>query len=140
VGYSLLILFFIINTILQKNDYYNAVDCPREVSNYLEEIINEDELVFTSNAPHIIYYLLDISPPAKYVHPSLIFIDVHYNAFGIDPETEIREIFLQKPDYVITKSGMSNRIILENLERYYTLNQSFNTCNVKVYKRIKKVP
>jgi 4-amino-4-deoxy-L-arabinose transferase-like glycosyltransferase len=133
VGYSILGLFIIINVLLQKKDYYDAIDCPRLAADYLRGNIEKDDLIYTGNAQHIIYYLLDVSPPTKYVHPSLLFVKEHYLTLGIDPEKELQTILNKKPKYILTHGEMKNKIIQEALKRDYTLIQTFRECAERVY-------
>lgn len=133
VGYFLLGLFFIVNTFLHKKEYYDKTDCPREISNYLEKIKNKDDLIFTGNAQHIIYFLLDISPPTKYVHPSLLLVDEHYNTLEIDPELELQRIFNLEPEFVLIRNEVPDKIFPENLEENYMLINSMENCEVRIY-------
>lgn len=133
IGYPILGIFIIINVILQKKDYFNKPDCPRLAADYLEKIIERNDIVYTCSALHIIYYLLDVSPPTKYVHPSLLFVEEHYLTLDIDPIAELKKILAQNPKFIITQKKIPTRIINEYLENEYTLIKTIGECKVSIY-------
>lgn len=136
IGYLLLGSIVIANMVLQKKDFYDEVDCPQETVNFLEKVVEDEDIIFTSNAQHIIYYLLDVSPPTKYIHQSLLFVDVHYETLGIDPTIELRTILNKQPRFILTRGAMENEVIRETLEKEYRFIHSLNDCSINVYQRL----
>lgn len=135
IGYSILGIFIIINIILQKKDYFDKPDCPRLAADYLEKNIEHEDIVYTCSTLHIIYYLLDVSPPTKYVHPSLLYVEEHYLTLDIDPKAELKKILTQNPKFIITQKKIPNRIINEYLQNDYLLIKSIGECQVNIYQR-----
>jgi hypothetical protein len=73
--------------------YYRAkVDTPRIIADYLAPKLGPDETFFSVSGAQIAYHLLDRPVPLPYVHPSLLFMDVHRANFGIDQQREAERI------------------------------------------------
>ena len=137
LGYPLLILFIIGNVILQKKDYFNKEDCPREIANYLELRMNENDIVYTGNASQIIYFLLNTSPPTKYVHSSLLFAKEHIKALNIDPDEVFQSILEKKPSYILIHDKGKNETwrLINTIREKYSQVYSFTNCRIQVYQR-----
>lgn len=135
IGYILMGIFLIANTFLQKKDFYDKPDFPREISSYIKKYIKQGDVVYTGNTGQIIYYLLDASPPTKYVHSSLLFAPIHYNALEIDPDKEFEKILEHKPRFILEKTGKSNKVLTHAISSDYTVLKYFEEYLITLYIR-----
>ena len=71
-------------------------------------------------------YLLNVSPPSKYVHPTLIFD--HSEAFAIDTEMEMNKMLDRNPKYIVYQKS----------KNYYENNTRIQA-NYHLFDRIGKV-
>ena len=97
IASSLLIVFIV--AVINQSYFWTRMDTPRELASTLEEYVDDDDLMIVDKHLHLTYYLLDLSPPSKYVHPTLIFN--HTKAFGMDTETEMNKMLDKKPKFII---------------------------------------
>ena len=107
IGYPLLGLGLLVNVVFQKTDYIDKADYPREIAAYLNERLAPDDIIYTANAPQIIYHLTSRNSPTPYVHPSLIWSDDNSQALGISQTEEWHKILAQSPRFIITKNNQS---------------------------------
>lgn len=103
-GWALLVILLITTVYLQKRDFFDPVDQPREVAKYLESRLHPGEKFYAGNYHHLLYFLLDRESPTPYVHRSLLWSNHHRYALGINLENEIRRILEQKPRFVIVET------------------------------------
>jgi 4-amino-4-deoxy-L-arabinose transferase-like glycosyltransferase len=92
VGYSLLACLLAITLIIQKKDFLDAPDVPRKIASYLKPSLSSDELVYTGDAQHIIYTLLDQQSPTPYVHRSLLQNQDLASALKIEPANILSQL------------------------------------------------
>ena len=85
VGYSLLLLLITGTLFQQFREFIQPPDTPRIVSNYLKQNLTDGNIVYTGDAPHIIYLLIDQKSPIKYVHRSLLWDKNNADALKINP-------------------------------------------------------
>lgn len=107
IGYSLLGIGLVVNIAFQKTDYIDKEDYPKAIAAYLNERLKPDDIIYTANAPQIIYHLTSRNSPTPYVHPSLIWSDDNSQALGIDQAEEWHKILVQSPRFIITKNNVS---------------------------------
>jgi len=131
-SYIIFAVFIIIVNISQKKDYYDKVDFPREVSDYLQKNMEDNETLYTSNYQHILYFLLDKEPPIKYVHRSLMTNPRHIKALRIDTEFEINKIIEKAPKYIVAEDSTIFPALNKLLAAEYKQTKSFNK-NIHVY-------
>ena len=117
----------------QKN-YLSQNDVSRQIAAFIlkDSSIKKDFTLFCENTSHILYYLLDKTPPTKYIHPSVLY----ENQFKtIDSKKEYKHIYAQKPTYVIfdPKKPSSKTIKVINYLKQYRQIASFGS--IKVLKR-----
>lgn len=135
IGYSILGVLLSVNLFFQYKDYIEKPDYPRMAAQYLEERLAEDETIYTGNSSHIIYYLLDKTPPNKYVHPSLFWTDRHIQALEIDVAAEITKIKESQPKFVLLRSTWRDDRLEDWMAENYTLVKTFGKDKIKVFER-----
>jgi len=133
IGYTLLGLLLVLNVSLQWNDFYNKPDPPKLVAADIRAVLKKGEVVYTGNAYQIIYFLLDVSPPTKYVHSSLLFKSSHYKALEIDPTAELVKIFKSKPRFIIEKNSSKKQLIPPAFRLQYRIKKYYPEFDVTLY-------
>ncbi len=135
ISYTSLLLLLI--NIINQSHYLVKPDYPRIIANKLKNNISANETIYVSNYKHIIYYFLDLSPPGKYVHPSLLINGYHIKSIGVKPSLEIKKIMAKKPAYIIYK----DRPFLYDSERYFRESyKRIETYNNNIYIHKKTAP
>ena len=117
---------------LQYRNFVRKPDVVREAAHYLEHIIDQDDVIYC-DATTMIYFLLDKSPPGRYVHTTLLSDPRHIDAIGVDVNEEYRKIFGKDPDYVITRDKPPPRL-KEYIDRHYRLIATIRD-EVMIYER-----
>ncbi len=125
VAYLSLILTFVIGVINQSY-FWTQPDRVKEISARLASTISDGDFIITDKQLQLTQYLLDLSPPSKYVHPTLIFD--HSQAFAIDTEAEMNKMLDKNPKYIIYQKSKS----------YYESNTRIQT-NYHLFDRAGKV-
>ncbi len=134
LGYIFIIILAGVIIFTQKKDYIDKPDYPRQISKFLETRINENDIIYTGNYHHIIYYLLDKSSPAKYVHRTLIRAPHHVKALDIDVDAEIDRIIEAEPSYIINDGNIGFRELSDFLNHKYKLIKTFNK-DIYIYEK-----
>lgn len=93
VGFPLLACLLAITLIIQKKDFVDAPDTPRMIASYLRSNLTSDELVYTGDAQHIIYTLLNQRSPTRYVHRSLLQNQDLASALKIEPVNMLNNLY-----------------------------------------------
>lgn len=120
------ILFLGIKDDVIKPDY------AREVAGHIQKDLQENDEIYVSNYEQIIYYLLDVDSPGKYVHSTLLFSPKHAY-LPINREKEVERIINQKPRYVMVQR--KNILVEKLIEKTYSLDATFRNNEILVYKR-----
>jgi hypothetical protein len=110
---------------LMKLEYIFKKDIPREIAAYLKPRLNAEEVIYTGNYHHIIYYLLKKDSPTKYIHRSLLLEPNHIRALDIDVQKEFLHIMAQKPVYIIIKQDYPDNILKDFIEANYLVEKQF---------------
>lgn len=121
--------------VIQIIDFRSEVvkpDYEQEVADYLSQNMEKDDGLYVSNYSQIVYYLLGIDSPTKFVHPSLLFTD-NSKAFDINPNQEIKRIINTKPKFVIVKTP--NKLLEDLIRRNYRLVKMFNHKRIRIYEK-----
>ena len=106
IGYPILIVLIIVNMAFQKSDYFDKADYAAEAATYLNTHLQPGDILYTANAPQIIYLLTGTNSPTPYVHPSLIWDKDNSKALGIERNEEWHKILEQKPRYILIKDNL----------------------------------
>src|SRR5690606_3785011 len=102
-GKTGLVLLAVIVLVVQIISFTNEVlkpDYPREVAAAIQQELDAGEEVYVANYEQIIYYLLDLDSPTKFIHSNLLFTETH-KAFKINAEQELKRIMETFPEFVI---------------------------------------
>jgi hypothetical protein len=91
--------------LLQKMEFHSKPDIPREVADYLQPRLGNDDQIYTGNFNPIVYFLLEKDSPTPYLHQSLILQDNHIRTLGIDPFQEYSKIIASAPMYILSKTN-----------------------------------
>ena len=134
---GIILLMVIIAIAVMKVEYLVRKDVPKEIVSYLQTRLEKDDVIYTGNYHHIVYYLLRKDSPTKYIHRSLLLKDKHIRALDINTDEEFRKIMLLRPDYIIIENeypaGMMKDFISEN----YKLEKEFED-EVKLYRSLQE--
>ena len=120
-GFLLLMTVILTIQIISFNNEVLKRDYPREVAKRIQRELDQGEQVYVSNYEQIVYYLLGLDSPTKYVHPNLIFTETH-KAFNIDVEQELKRIMDTTPDFIIIEKE-NDRIVQHMKNRYQLMEQ-----------------
>lgn len=135
VGYIILVILVITNVFLQKKDYFDKRDYPREVAAYLNANLKPGDIIYTGNAYQILYFLTGTRSPTPYVHPSLLWTIENNQALGINQQEEWNKILDQNPRFLIVKKELpAGHPMLAVLGTTYAEVKSFGK-EVRVYER-----
>lgn len=132
-GLALLIAGILIIQIISFNNEVLKPDYPREVAEAIQLELDEGENVYVGNYQQIVYYLLDLDSPTKYVHSNLLYTETH-KAFKINADEELSRIMNTQPDFVITERENSEIIIL--MGNKYQLMKELNQGRIRLYRLI----
>lgn len=130
---GLIILSVIILTVqsIAFKDEFLQPDLPREVAEYISKEKKSGDRVFVSNYQQIVYYLLKIDSPTKFIHSNLLFTNTH-KVFNINAEDEIKRIMDTKPEFVIVQRN--NKIVEKLLRNKYKAVKDFQNKNIVIYR------
>jgi 4-amino-4-deoxy-L-arabinose transferase-like glycosyltransferase len=120
------------NTGSQARLFIRVPDVRRDVAAYLESRMTKEDILYC-NKSAVLYFLLEKSPPVKYVHPTLLTNPAHYGALGIDPEEELRRVAGQRPQFMVIE-GTPIGTIEELIRAEYLLETEFSE-GFRVYAR-----
>jgi 4-amino-4-deoxy-L-arabinose transferase-like glycosyltransferase len=105
--------------LLQKQDYYDKWDHPKEVAEYLSTRLEPSDQLYTGNYHHILYFLLEKETPTPYVHRTLLWEENHRYALGIDLEKETRQILALRPRFLTLEYVPPPTLLADSLYKYY---------------------
>lgn len=132
-GLILLVIIVMAIQIISFNNEMLEPDYPREVAAAIQLELDEGEDVFVGNYQQIVYYLLDLDSPTKYVHSNLLFTETH-KAFKINADEELSRIMRTQPDFVIMER--ENSEIISLMGNKYQLMKAFNQGRIRLYRLI----
>ncbi|HDR51544.1 MAG TPA: hypothetical protein ENN90_07980 [Mariniphaga anaerophila] len=116
--------------IISFNNEVLKPDYPREVAAAIQQELDAGEDVYVANYQQIVYYLLDLDSPTKYIHSNLLFTETH-KAFNIEADQELKRIMKTLPDFVIIYR--ENEKVLKLMGNNYHLVKAFGKEKVKLY-------
>jgi 4-amino-4-deoxy-L-arabinose transferase-like glycosyltransferase len=134
IGYILIIILVLVIIFTQKKDYIDKPDYPRQISKYLAAQLNENDIIYTGNYHHIIYFLLDKGSPTRYVHRTLIRAKHHVESLKINTYDEIERIINADPAYIINKGKSGFTELQEFIDQNYILIKTFDK-DIYIYRR-----
>ena len=117
--------------------YAGKEDQPRQITEQLEAVIGPDETFFGVNGFQIVYHLLDRPVPVPYVHGSLLYLDHHIEAFGIDVAANARRL-IEDPqvNYLLKRNGdvEAETALTDTLLQYFEPYRHIEPC-CELYRR-----
>lgn len=122
---------------VQAAGYASSIAKPdqyEEVADYLKPQLSENDFVFVSNYEQIIYYLLQMDSPTKFVHSNMLFEEKLSKAFRVDAYAEVNRILERKPKFVLIQR--TNEMLEPLIMNTYKPDTTFRNGEVKVFKRI----
>lgn len=132
-GLVLLVLFILVVQIISFNNEVLKPDYPRKVAAAIQQEMDAGEDVYVADYEQIVYYLLDLDSPTKYVHPNLIFTETH-KAFKINVDRELGHIMSKEPDFIIVeKEGVR---MTKLMGKKYQLMKAMNKGKIHLYRLI----
>lgn len=131
-GCALLAVILITAQVVSFQSDIAEPDYPEEVAGYISENMEKGDKVYVSNYEQIIYYLLGIESPTKYVHSNLLFTETH-KAFNISASREIRRIVHTWPRYVVVYR--KNALVEGLIQKKYHLVKTYRNNEIKIYRR-----
>jgi hypothetical protein len=129
-------LAFWLTGIINQSHYFIKPDYPRIIANEIKDKLDKEDIIFTTNYKHILYYLLNIELPTKYVHPSLLELGRHITATGINPSEEIEKIMMKKPAFIIIEDDFYMYGSAQKFKEDYQLYRIYEK-DIFVYRRNK---
>jgi len=116
-----------------KLEYVFRRDIPREIAAYLKPRLEKDDVIYTGNYHHIVYYLLKKESPTPYTHRSLLYDQDHIEALNIDTFAEFERIMKQRPVYFIVKEEFPDGRMKDFLRENYVFERDFEQ-EVRLYR------
>ena len=134
VGTIILAVLITGNVCMQKHDYFDKPDIPKQVAEYLKPKLKPDDRVYTGNYQHVLYYLLEKDCPVKYVHRTLMCSVEHRSALQIDLPKEMNALMAMDFSYILMKGPFCYEPMNTYLQEYYLKIKEFPG-EVLVYER-----
>jgi len=134
VGHILLLLLVTGLLILQKRDYFDKPDVPKEVARYIRPLLQPGDRIFTGNYQQVVYYLLDQDCPVKYVHRTLMCDQEHRSALQIDLPREMNRLMDMNFRFILMAGPYCYEPFNEYIREKYTLVKEFPG-EVSIYER-----
>ncbi len=125
--------FAVIILSIQVISFQNEVlkpDYEQEVATYISKQMKPGDKIFVSNYQQIIYYLLDVESPTKFVHSNLLFTPTH-KAFNVNARDEISKTLRKHPKFVLMQNR--NETVQKELKKDYRLLKTFRNGRILLY-------
>lgn len=131
-GWALFAVVFVTTQVVSFQKDVSETDYPEEVAEYISDNMKKGDKVYVSNYEQIVYYLLGMESPTKFVHSNLLFTDTH-KSFNINAQQEITRIIKTKPRFVLVRQ--KNLLVESLIKKEYRLMKTFHNNEIKVYRR-----
>jgi len=125
VGPFIMILLVSGLLILQKRDYYNKPDTPKEVAGYLRSLLKPGDRIYTGNYQQVLYYLLEKDCPVKYVHRTLMCDQEHQRTLQVDLPKEMNALMAMDFRFILMEEQYCYEPINEFIRENYRLIKEF---------------
>lgn len=119
-----------------SNQYWQVIrkpDVTRLIVDQLREQWMPDDLIYTSDK-NILYYLLDVPPPTRFIHTTVLYNSELIRAYQVDVEKEFQSIVEQHMNYYVLLKE-SHPIIEKDVRENFELIQVYPG-EVRLYGRI----
>ncbi|MEP6646536.1 MAG: glycosyltransferase family 39 protein [Saprospiraceae bacterium] len=135
IFFSLLSILIVANIAVVKAKYFDTIDYPKEVADYLNPRLKEGDKIYTGNYHQIIYHLTGTSSPTPYIHNSLIWMEENNKALRINQSEELDKILAQNPRFILMRYPLKeNNPLFKPLQTSYFLVKTFGN-QVLVFER-----
>lgn len=128
-----LTLLFLIIFAINIQRFCLKPDIRREIAAHISPQLRPNDIIYAPVAT-ILYFLLDKSPPTRYVHSSLLTNADHIQALQIDVDLEFSKIIAQNPRFIILNTAVQNTVLQTYLQKHCYLQRSFEG-DIALYER-----
>ncbi|MBN1145163.1 MAG: glycosyltransferase family 39 protein [Bacteroidales bacterium] len=135
VGTIILGVLIAVQVFMQKHDYYNKPDIPKEVAAYLKPKLQPEDRIYTGNYQQVLYYLLNKDCPVKYVHRTLMCSNEHRSALEIDLAKEMETLMKKDFRFILMKGPYCYEPMNAYIRKHYRLIKEFSG-GVEVYEKV----
>lgn len=109
------------------NSFIKKPEVLRETLIVLKNKLKKEDVIYTSNAHHILYFLLDKESPSPYIHSSLLWNEGHRRTLQLNGLLEIENILAKHPNYIVWNASdqnieMQNRL-LKDYHKFHSVNE-----------------
>jgi 4-amino-4-deoxy-L-arabinose transferase-like glycosyltransferase len=122
------------NVLMQKHDYFDKPDVPKQVAEYLKPKLKAEDRIYTGNYQQVLYYLLEKDCPVKYVHRTLMCNPEHRNMLQIDLPAEMNALMAMNFRYILMQGPFCYEPMNLYIREYYLKIKEFPG-DVMVYER-----
>jgi hypothetical protein len=133
-GSIILAVLILTNVFMQKHDYFDKPDMPKQVAAYLKPLLKPEDRIFTGNYEAVLYYLLNRDCPVRYVHRSLMCDPEHRSALQVDLAAEMDSLMQMKVEYIIMNKPYCYEPLNEYIISNYMPIKAFEG-NIQIYQR-----
>jgi hypothetical protein len=121
IGPVILVLLVSALLILQKRDYFDRPDMPKEVAGYLRPLLKSGDRIFTGNYQQVLYYLLKKDCPVKYVHRTLMCDEEHRSALRIDLPEEMNRLMDMNFRFILMEKPYCYEPMNQYIQQHYVV-------------------
>jgi hypothetical protein len=132
VGPAVISALILVLLVIQKRDYYDKPDIPKEVACYLKPLLKPDDQIYTGNYQQVLYYLLKKDCPVKYVHRTLMCDPEHRAALQVDLPKEMNALMERDFAYILMQGPYCYEPMNAYLRQNYVRIRDFPD-NVTIY-------
>jgi 4-amino-4-deoxy-L-arabinose transferase-like glycosyltransferase len=133
-GSIIMAVLILTNVFMQKHDYFDKPDMPKQVAAYLKPLLKPEDRIFTGNYEAVLYYLLNRDCPVRYVHRSLMCDPEHRSALQVDLAAEMDSLMQMKVEYIIMNKPYCYEPLNEYIISNYMPIKAFEG-NIQIYQR-----
>jgi hypothetical protein len=134
VGTMIVLGIIIGQVFMQKHDYYDKPDVPKQVAEYLKPMLKPEDRIYTGNYQQVLYFLLSRDCPVKYVHRTLMCDSEHQQALGVDLPKEMDALIKIDFEYILMEGPHCYEPMNKHVREHYQLNKDFGN-RICLYKR-----
>jgi hypothetical protein len=113
---SVLVLGLVVGN---QSYFFTSQDTSAKIATRIENKLQAGETVYAGKKLQAVYFLLNVPPPTKYVHPTLLTFASHVRTLGVDPDQEFRQILEKEPRFVFFKAPHPNAFFMEQVQARY---------------------
>ncbi len=127
IAWVLISITFLVGVINQSYFCFNK-DTTAEIASHLRDKVQPTDIIIADKKLQLTYYLLNLSPPSKYVHPTIIFN--HTAAFDVSTEEEMNKMLDKNPKFIIYQKSWNYYENNQRIKRSYHLINTINKVKI----------